>query len=96
MKKLMLIAACAFSVMVFAGNDLNHPDKYCAHMKDGRLVVMHEGKALTSDVTLSNGTVVKMDGTVIKKDGTRTMLKEWECVDLDGKVMEEKTKKEKK
>jgi hypothetical protein len=62
-----------------------HGDKYCAKLQDGRMVVMHDGAVLNADVTLSNGTQVKTDGTVIYKDGTRSMLREGECVNKDGK-----------
>ncbi len=94
MKTLMVvIAATMLSASVFAGGaGKNHPNKYCTRMENGKLVVVHEGKTLNSDVTLSNGTVIKTDGTVVKKDGTTTMLKEGECVDKDGTVMEENNK----
>lgn len=62
----------------------NPANSYCAKMKDGMLRVEHEGTILTEDVTLANGTQIKTDGTIIKKDGTRNMLKEGQCVDLNG------------
>lgn len=64
----------------------DNPNQYCAKMKDGKLVVMHEGKAITGDVFLKNGTTIKPDGTVITKEGVRTVLKEGSCIDADGKI----------
>ncbi|MGZ4057605.1 MAG: DUF6799 domain-containing protein [Bacteroidia bacterium] len=91
-----LIAACTFSLNVMAGDGKTasdeHPNKYCAKVKEGKTVVMHNGMTMTADATLANGTQVKTDGTIIKKDGTKTMLKAGQCVDLDGKVMDEKSK----
>ena len=93
---LFLIAASLFSINAIAGHDTNlskaHPNKYCAKMKDGKFTIMHEGNAIMSDVTLTNGTIIKMDGTIIKKDGTKTILKQGECIDNEGKIMEEKHK----
>lgn len=68
----------------------DHPGQYCAKMKDGKLVVMHEGKPITNDVFLKNGTTIKPDGTIITKEGVRTVLKEETCIDADGKVDFEK------
>lgn len=61
------------------------PNHYCAKMKDGKLVVMHDGKPITGDVFLKNGTTIKPDGTVITKEGVRTVMKEGSCIDADGK-----------
>lgn len=88
-----LIAACTLTYSAVAGNPTNdHSDKYCAKTKNGKLTIMHEGKELTSETTLSNGTRVSMDGTVTKADGSTMMLKEGECLDLEGKVMDKSTK----
>ena len=63
-----------------------HPAEYCAVMRDGKMVVLFEGKELSTDVFLKNGTTVKPDGTVITREGVRTSLKEGECIDADGKI----------
>ncbi|MES2592447.1 MAG: DUF6799 domain-containing protein [Bacteroidota bacterium] len=90
MKKItFLAAACALSFSTFAGNGSNeHGEKYCAKLKNGKLLVMHEGTEVTSDITLNNGTKISKDGTVWKKDGAKMVLKEGECVDIEGEVMD--------
>lgn len=67
-------------------------DKYCAKMKDGVMVVMFRGKAITGDVFLKDGSTVKADGTVISKGGQRSMLKEGQCIDAYGKINPETIK----
>ncbi|MBI2268963.1 MAG: hypothetical protein HYU69_01245 [Bacteroidetes bacterium] len=89
--KLFLIAAIIFSISVSAENSFKH--EYCAKLKDGILTVTHEGTPITSDITLANGTTIKIDGTVIQKDGSTVMLKEGECINKDGKIMKEKKEK---
>jgi hypothetical protein len=100
MKKLIVLMAGVFflngTVHVAVANPNNWKNKYCAVMKNNKLTVMHEGKEMTADVTLANGTKIMMDGTVMMKDGTKQMLTEGECVNNDGKVMtKDEMKKEK-
>jgi len=96
---ILLIIGSVFSVYAITGNPpvpAKHPEKYCAKMKDGKKVVMHMGSAITADVTLNNGTVVKTDGTIVKSDGSTMTLKEGECISKDGDMSMEKHKKDKK
>jgi hypothetical protein len=91
MKKLILIfATAALSLGSFAGNPYDKnpkdPSKFCAEFKDGVLKVIRDGKEMTEDVTLENGTKIHTDATVQKKDGTVTVLKPGECVDVNGKL----------
>jgi hypothetical protein len=95
----LLITTAIFSINVIAGGD-NHgsnanSDKYCTKSKDGKLMIMHEGTTITSDVTLANGVKIKTDGSVIKSDGSKMMLKDGECIDKNGKVMKDKMMKDK-
>ncbi len=92
-----LISACALSFNTLAGNieSNEHGDKYCAKTKNGKLTIMHEGKELTSDVTLSNGTRIAMNGTITKTDGTTMIIKDGECIDLEGKIEKPTIKKQK-
>ena len=62
--------------------------KYCAHLMDGKVMIMQDKKDVASDVTLTNGTTIQMDGTVTKKDGTKMYLKNGDCVDNNGKLID--------
>ena len=57
-----------------------------AKMVDGKMMMMKNGSwvAMTSEVTMTNGTKVKTDGTVVMKDGKTKKLKNGECVKSDG------------
>lgn len=92
---IILIIALIFSINVVADNPNNHPDTYCAKIKDGKKVIMHDGYILISEVTLSNGTKIQTDGTIIKKDGTKATLKEGECISKEGVMTEVTVKKSK-
>src|SRR5438552_2131344 len=97
----VLIAMSIFSasaIAQFSSASANSwKNKYCATMKDGKLTVMNEGKAMTADVTLANGVKIKTDGTVTKANGTMVTLKDGECVDNAGNVVaKEKMKKAEK
>jgi hypothetical protein len=67
-------------------------NKYCAEMQDGKIKVMMDENVLNADVTLANGTRITSDAWVIKRDGSKIGLKAGQCVDLEGNVMDEKTK----
>jgi hypothetical protein len=98
MKKIIyFISASMLTINAFAGNGdpKGHPDKYCSQLKDGKVVVIHEGDMIMASATLTDGTVVKTDGTVLKKDGTTYFLKVGECIDRDGKISEENPEKNK-
>lgn len=95
MKKIILLAAFSVaSLMVTADDDPKnskaHGEKYCTKMHNGMLKVMHEGKAITTDVMLADGSTIKPDGMLVKKDGSSMMLKEGQCIDKDGKMHETK------
>jgi hypothetical protein len=70
----------------------NEPGQYCARMRDGKMVVLFEGKEISGDVFLKNGSTIKPDGTVITKDGVRFSLKEGQCIDQNGSVIGETMK----
>src|SRR6185295_7409417 len=92
-KKIIALIACfifAFNVMAQDTGSMKqkeHSEKYCAKVKDGNLMVMQNKAELTIDVTLENGTIVKTDGTVIKKDGSKMVLKDGECLDHNGNLL---------
>ena len=60
--------------------------KNCCMMKDGKMIVLKDGKEMpmTEDVSLDNGSKVTMDGTVIAKDGKQSKLKNEDCIDMSG------------
>ncbi|MDB5282205.1 MAG: hypothetical protein JWO06_1280 [Bacteroidota bacterium] len=100
MKKLIAIAACCcvlsaatvMPVVSYAQEskmDSKMKDKDgSAKMVDGKMMLMKNGSwtAMTSDVTMGNGTKVKTDGTVVMKDGKTKTLKNGDCVKPDGMV----------
>ena len=98
MKNLMiLIGACIFAINVSAqtadtkdGMKKMHAEKYCAKMKDGKMMVMHGTHQIMADTTLVSGAMIKTDGTVTKKDGTTWKLKNGDCADANGGMMEHK------
>jgi hypothetical protein len=60
-------------------------------MKDGRMIMMHDGKEISGmdrQTTLSNGTKVMMKGKLITKDGKEMQMQEGQMVMMDGKMME--------
>jgi len=95
MEKLILVIAISFfSLNAFTQdygqqtqNDSKMTSAYCAMLKDGKIMLMAEGKQVYSDVKLADGTKVKTDGTVEKSDKTKILLKNGECIDQDGNVI---------
>jgi len=53
---------------------------------------MYQGKALTRDVSLNDGTQLLMDGTIVKKDGSKSKLKADQCIDSDGRISDDDKK----
>ena len=101
MKKIIvcLVALITFSVLnssVFGQEKkmdskmgkMNGKMKDCVMMKDGKMMVEKGGKTMPmdNDVTMSNGTVVTPDGSVKMKNGTTKMLKDGDCVYMNGKM----------
>lgn len=98
MKKIFFSAAvCLFSLTAMAQHN-DHPSladstkRYCAKLMDGLVVVSENGKQLTQVATLGNGTEISMNGIVTKKDGSKLIMKEGDCVDKDGNLVQASTK----
>jgi hypothetical protein len=98
MKKIIvLITACAFSFTATMSQDNQKETKmqkqndanvkYCATLKDGKISVTQNNKDLGMDVKLANGATVKTDGTIIKADGSQMVLKNGECADNSGNLI---------
>ena len=55
-------------------------------MQGGRVMMVHNGKLkpLDEEMTMPDGTKVKMDGTILMPDGTTRMMAEGEMTLLQG------------
>ena len=91
MKKLILIAALAFSCSAFIpttthaqGMEQKKMEKMkdgSVMMKDNKMMMMKGGNwvAMDKDMTMTNGTKVMTDGSVMMKDGTKKSLSNGDC-----------------
>ena len=91
MKKLIvLMTTVIFSLNAVAQDyqDNNKVQKenvqYCAKVKDGKTIVMQDKTEIIADVNLANGITIKRDGTVIRPDNSQRVLKNGECIDNKG------------
>jgi len=94
MKKIIFVIAAgilAECAMAQSANTMQNDSQisatYCAMLKDGKMMLMAEGKQVNNEVKLANGTIVKTDGTVEKSDKTKIALKNGECIDQDGNIL---------
>jgi hypothetical protein len=71
--------------------------KDCVMMEGGKMMVMKDGKTMdmNEDMTMKNGTMVMKDGTVKMKSGKTAMLKDGECVYMNGSMSKMKMMKHK-
>lgn len=69
--------------------------KDCVMMDEGKMMVMKDGKTMEmdQDMTMKNGTMVMKDGTVKMKNGKTAMLKDGECVYMNGSMSKMKMMK---
>ncbi len=64
-------------------------DLDCAGMKDGKMYI-HNNEKLTpmeKAISTKNGTKISTDGSFVRKDGKKGKLKNGECMDKDGKIV---------
>ncbi len=84
--KTLVVALIALSWIStgFAGDKM----KDCVHMKDGRMMMMKDGKemAMEKEMTMKDGTKVMTDGTVMKKDGEKMTMKDGDMMMMNGKM----------
>ncbi len=59
---------------------------YCVAKMDGRMILTTNGRTQNTDVTLKDGSLLRINGSLLKKDGTKVSLKEDQCIDLDGNI----------
>ena len=57
-------------------------------MKDGKMMMMKGGKMMpmTTNMTMSDGSMCMTDGTCKMKDGTVMKMKEGQCMMMNGKM----------
>lgn len=65
-----------------------HMMKDCLIMKDGQVMTVKDGQKTKLDrtMTLANGTTVAPDGTIKWANGKTKLLKEGQCIYMDGKM----------
>ena len=89
--KTLIFALLTTVVLCFAPkntiNFIGSADKYCAKLKDGIIVVIHNDTEIKANVKLNDGSVVQPDGGIIDKDGAKRFLKDGECIDKSGKII---------
>ena len=63
--------------------------RYCAELRDtNNIVILYNGILILEDVNLANGSTIKTNGIVVKKDGSKIELKNGECVDSLGNLIQ--------
>ena len=77
---------------------MNQKMKDCVVMEDGKMMIMKNGKSMSmdKDMKMSNGTMVMTDGTVKMKNGKSKMMKDGECVYMNGTMGKMSKKMDKK
>lgn len=65
---------------------MNDKMKDCIMMMNGKVMMMHDGhqSVLSENKRLANNAVVMPDGNIQMPDGTTRMLKNEECIYMDG------------
>ena len=69
--------------------------KDCCMMKDGKMMVMKDGKTtpMEKDMVLENGTKCMVNGECTMKDGKKMQMKNGDCMEMSGKMCNDKMKK---
>ena len=93
---IVLVTSLLFGLNVFAqdtstNKKMQYPQTsektYCALLKDGKMMLMTDGKTVNADVIFANGAKITIDATLKKKDGSEVVLKNGECVDANGEII---------
>jgi hypothetical protein len=81
--KTLLVLVISLS---FAGASLAGHGKDCVHMKDGKMMMMKDGKEMPmeKEMTMKDGSKVMTDGTHMSKDGKKMSLSDGDMVMMDG------------
>jgi uncharacterized protein with FMN-binding domain len=93
MKKMLVMLIAVFAIVTVNAQNADQAQKKemkkdCITMKDGKVWQTKDGQTteLQQDVALENGTVVSKDGNVKTKDGKTMMLKDGDCLWMNGKM----------
>jgi hypothetical protein len=91
MKIKILIAACS---IVTIGTSAQTPVSFqmiatekpsvCVDTKNGKHIIIRDGKIVTTEITLESGARVTSKGKVIWKDESSSMLRKGECISEQG------------
>lgn len=91
MKTFLKALAVALISLSFVGSGFagDMSSKDCVHMKDGKMMMMHDGKEMPMDkeMTMKDGSKVTTAGEHIMKDGKKMKLKDGDMVMMDGTMM---------
>lgn len=60
--------------------------KFCTVLKNGSMKLEKDGVLATKEITLRDGSKITKEGTVVRKDGSNVILKNGECIDMDGNI----------
>ncbi len=97
-KVLFLLLAFSLGTGAFAQDKMDKMDhkmdkkmgmkKDCVMMEGGKMMVMKDGSttAMDADMKMKNGSTVMTDGTVKMKNGKTMMMKDGDCMYMDGKM----------
>jgi hypothetical protein len=87
--KLLAVVILSLSFVSTGFTDDKEMMKDHIMMKDGKVMMIKEGKSMPLDkeLMLSNGAKVTADGNVTMKDGAKTMMKEGDMMGMDGEMV---------
>lgn len=60
--------------------------KFCSVLKEGSMKLVKDGIVTNKEITLRDGSKITREGTVHRKDGSNIILKNGECIDMDGNI----------
>ena len=67
-------------------DDKKETGKFCSVLKEGSMTLVKDGTIATKEITLRDGSKITKEGTVRRKDGSSVVLKNGECIDMDGNI----------
>ena len=84
-----------FSNTIAQTKEKNLVIKDCCMMKGGKMMVMKDGvfMPMEKEMTMKNGTVCMTNGECTMKDGSKMIMKNGDCMDMSGKMCNDKVKK---